>query len=88
MIGLLKQRLMALPQNLKQKLFGRSWLSEYLHVTDIPALFHSYNDPKRLHAFVWFVVWISFSLLCAYNLYTTIVQIQDNYSSVDVSKVV
>ena len=77
-----------LPQNLKQKLLGRSWLGEYLRQTDIPALFHSYNTPKKAHALVWFVVWIVFTVLCAYNLYTTIVQIKDNYSSVDVSKVV
>lgn len=87
MIGLLKQRLMALPPSHKQKLFGGKWLSEYLRQTNIPAIFHSYNTTKRAHAIVWFAVWTLFTLLCAYNLYTIVVQIQDNYSSVDVSKV-
>ena len=50
-------------------------------------MFHTYNSPKLTNAIVWFIVWVLFTILCIYNLYTIIVQIQDNYSSVDIAKV-
>lgn len=49
--------------------------------------FHSYNSVKRVHAVIWLTVWILFTSLCAYNLYMTVMQITNSYSSVDVSKV-
>ena len=50
-------------------------------------MFHTYNSTKLMNAVVWFIVWVLFTILCVYNLYTTIVHIQDNYSSVDIAKV-
>ena len=50
-------------------------------------MFYAYNSKKLLNAVVWFIVWVLFTTLCVYNLYTTVMQIQDNYSSVDISKV-
>ena len=49
-------------------------------------MFYAYNSKKLLNAVVWFIVWVLFTTLCVYNLYTTVMQIQDNYSSVDIAK--
>ena len=65
----------------------RGWLYEYLHKTDVPALYHWYNSRSRAQSIAWLVVLLVFTALCILNLYTTVQQIRDNYSSVDAIKV-
>ena len=66
----------------------RGWLHDYLHKTDVPALYHRHNSRSRVHSIVWLVVLLVFTALCIFNLYTTVQQIRENYSSVDAIKVV